>query len=167
MNSLSTTSYGNHTLGIETRAATHRRKESQSLPISSNEAAKENNLVKNKQQYSIQNMSGNEFRAMTNELYERGEISPDTHKNMIRSLLFSTKLDVTGLGAGVQVQGTQLDDQNKKIDMLAHFETVLSEKKENIKKYNFSYDIKPFEQVVTTLKQLTEKYNSPRIDIIA
>ena len=155
MNSLSAISYGYHASGIETRAATHRRETSQSLPISSNEGIKENSLVKNEQQYTIRNMSGNEFRAMTNELYERGEISPDTHKNMIRSLLFSTKLDVTGLGAGVQVPGTQLDDQNNKIDMLDHFETVLSEKKENIKKYNLSYDIKPFEQVVTTLKQLT------------
>jgi len=51
--------------------------------------------------------------------------------------------------------------------MLSHFETVLSDRKEKIIKYNLSDDIKPYEQIVTTLQQLNEKYSSPKVDLTA
>jgi ketopantoate reductase len=161
------TNYGSIKLTTGSLTATNSRGTGENLPVSINNSVIENDITQRDPQYNIENMSGNEFRAMANELYEKGNIDTDTHENMIRSLLFSTDLGETGLGEGTYVAGTHIHDQNKKINMFEHFQTVLSEQKENIKKFNLSYDIKPYEQIVSTLEELNVKYNSPRVNLTA
>jgi len=170
----STTPYGNISSLIRTQAATYTpeaakysREIGEQSPSTVNNANIGNGINPRKQEFNIEHMSGNEFRAMANELYERGKIDSDTHKNMIRSLLFSTDLGESGLGKGTYAIGTYISNQDKKINMIEHFETVLSERKEKIKKFNHTYDIKPYEEIVTTLKQLNEKYSSPKVSLIA
>lgn len=153
---------------IGSQAAINRQATDKNMPVSfSGKSDESGGISQRVQQGNLESMSGNEFRSMANELFEQGEINAGTHKNMIRSLLFSTELEVTGLGSGVYASGTYIDDQTKKINMLDHFETVLLEKKENIQKYNLAFDIKPYEQIVTTLEQLNEKYNSSRVNLTA
>jgi len=164
---ISATNYGSIKPTTGSQAATNSRGTGENLPISINNSVIENGISQREQQYNIENMSGNEFRTMANELYEKGNIDADTHENMIRSLLFSTDLGETGLGEGTYVAGTRIHDQNKKINMIDHFQTVLSEHKENIKKFNLSYDIKPYEQIVTTLEELNVNYSSPRVNLTA
>jgi ketopantoate reductase len=164
---ISATNYGSIKPTTGTQSAKNSRGIGENLPIPINNSVTENGISQREQQYSIENMSGNEFRTMTNELYKKGNIDAGKHENMIRSLLFSTDLGETGLGEGTYVLGTRIHDQNKKINMIDHFQTVLSEQEENIKKFNLSYDIEPYEQIVTTLKELNVKYSSPRVNLTA
>lgn len=164
---VSATFYGNIKPTTESKSAIHIRGAGEKIPEAINNQNTENGITQREQEYNIDNMSGNEFRAMANELYEQGKIDADTHENMMRSLLFSTDLGETGLGEGTYVTGTRIYDQNKKINMIEHFETVLTEQKENRKKFNLPTDIKPYEKIVTTLEQLNEKYSSPRVNFTA
>jgi len=164
---ISGTPYGSITPNIGSQAARDSREAGDNLPVSTNDRGIENGITQRNQQYNLENMSGNEFRSMANELYEQGSINADTHENMIRSLLFSTGFDVSALGGGAHMQGAQIDDQNRKMNMIEHFETVLLERKEDISNYNLNFDLKPYEDIVTTLEQLDEKYSSPSVNLKA